>query len=154
MPGAEHGSNGQINIVPFRAEHLLLLDQQDAESYWGEMLKTPEHAEYLETLDVAHTLMRGEKILCCAGLVPQWEGRVIAWAMMARKIGRDYIYIHRAVERWLKLSNIRRIETTVDCSFTNGIRWAEMLGFVNETPDGMKGFAIDGRPHFMFARVS
>lgn len=132
---------------------MLQIHEQDAESYWGEVVKKPEYAKQLEEAGPAHTALLGDTVLACIGVIPEGDHCARAWAIMAREIGAHYITIHRAVLRFMKLMDYPRIQTTVDCKFEDGIRWAEMLGFVNETPFGMRKYAPDGRDHFLYARV-
>jgi hypothetical protein len=45
-----------------------------------------------------------------------------------------------------------RIECTVDVGFGAGLRWARLLGFVEEAR--MSRFGLDGADHFLFARIA
>lgn len=137
------------------AAHLLMMNEQDTEQYWGEVVKTPGYARALEKAGPAHTAMRGDKVLACIGLAHQWDGRATAWAIMAQSIGgADYLVIHRAVKRFIKLIGYRRIDATVVENFTNAIRWAEMLGFKRETPEPMQNYGPDGRGHYLYSWVA
>lgn len=153
MHGAGYRDASGLVIVPYKAAHLLMLDEQDAEKLWGGLMKNAEHAALLEVMGPGHTAMRDGKVLACVGLVDHWPGRATAWAMMAKHVGADYIHIHRATLRMIKLMNYRRIETSVACNFVNGIRWAELLGFKRETPEPMRGYGPDGSDHYLYARV-
>lgn len=150
---AGFGHAGRVKILPYLPEHLLAIDEQEAESYWGQV-QTPEYASELHSAGPAYTAMRDDgTVLCCAGVIVHWECRALAWAVMARRIGADYVTVHRAVCAFLDSLPYRRIELTVDCGFRAGIRWAEMLGFVNETPNGMQCYGPDGRAHYQYARI-
>lgn len=143
-----------IVIVPYMAAHLMMLNEQDTEKYWGAVVNTAGYARALEKAGPAHTAMRGGKVLACCGVMPQWEGRATAWAILADNIGgADYLAIHRAVKRFLKLIGYRRIDATVAANFPNAIRWAEMLGFKRETPEPMLNYAPDGSAHYMYSWV-
>lgn len=144
-----------IEIVPFMAAHLLMLDEQDTERYWGGAVKTAGYAKSLEKAGPAHTAMRNGKVLACVGLMHQWEGRATAWAVMAKHIGgADYLQIHRATKRFMKLIGYRRIDATVACNFHNAIRWAHALGFKRETPEPMLNYAPDGSAHYLYSWVA
>jgi RimJ/RimL family protein N-acetyltransferase len=59
--------------------------------------------------------------------------------------------ITRAVSKYLKDSPWHRVEAYVEPAFDEAIRWAEMLGFVRETPEPMKNFLPDRSPQYMYA---
>lgn len=145
------GHAGRVKILPYEAAHLLAINEQDAETYWGAVC-TPEYARELESAGPAYTAMREDgTVLCCAGIIVHWECRALAWAIMARSIGPDYVAVHRAVERFLNSVTTPRIEITVDCEFPAAIRWAKLLGF--ECEARMKCYAPGGRDHYLYARV-
>jgi hypothetical protein len=60
----------------------------------------------------------------------------------------------RAVKAFMDQNNhIPRMETAVRRDFAEGHRWAQMLGFVNETLEiGMKNYGIDGATYDLYAR--
>ena len=145
----------ELEIVPYMAAHLMAMSEQDTEKYWGDAVRTPGYAKALEKAGPAHTAMRDGKVLACVGLMHQWDGRATAWAVMTKNVGgADYLAIHRAVKRFMKLINYRRIDATVLCTFENAIRWAEMLGFKRETPEPMQNYGPDGRGHYLYAWVA
>lgn len=153
MHDSRHNGN-TIEIVPYYAAHLMLMDEQDTEKYWGDVVQTPGYAKALEKAGPAHTAMRDGKVLACIGLMHQWDGRATAWAIMANKIGgADYLAIHRAVKRFMGIIGYRRIDATVAAHFDNAIRWAEMLGFKRETPEPMQCYAPDGSAHYLYSWV-
>lgn len=96
----------------------------------------------------AFTALHGETVLACAGVVEVWAGRALAWALIAEDAGRHMLGIHRAVSGFLMQAPYRRIEATVDEGFEAGHRWLRLMGFVLETPNGMRGFNPDGRGGF------
>lgn|SRR5574343_158828 len=146
-------ADGGLEVVPYKAAHFMALIEQDEDKFWGGAVRQPGYARMLEQAGPAHTMMRGDQVLCCAGVIEQWEGRAIAWSIMAPKVGNDYIRIHRAVSRFLDIIGYRRIEMTVAANFKAGRRWAEMLGFKCETPQGMKSYGPDGGDHYLYARI-
>lgn len=154
MLDTRHRYAGQIEIVPYCAAHLMMLNEQDTEKYWGEVVNTPGYAKSLEKAGPAHTAMRDGQVLACIGLMPMWNGRASAWAIMAKDIGGvNYLAIHRAVLRFIRLMDYRRIDCTVAANFPAAIRWAELLGFTRETPEPMQGYAPDGSAHYLYSRV-
>ena len=91
------------------------------------------------------------EIMIMSGIIPQWEGRAMAWALVSCNAGKCFRSIHKAVLNFLIQSNVRRIEATVDVSFKPGHRWMKMLGF---EPEGyMKAYLPDGNDCILYARV-
>jgi hypothetical protein len=62
------------------------------------------------------------------------------------------VQVHRATQRMLTATTIRRIEAHVDCNYAAGHRWVAMLGFVKEGGP-MRAFTPDGRDCDLYARV-
>ena len=139
-------------IVPFSVEHLAAIKLQSAQS---DVLSTLGDAEsvYLEASTYAFTALDGDEVVGCAGIMKLWEGRGHAWALLSGNIGARFVGVHRAVKRAIQVSGYRRIEMDVDASHEEAIKWAHMLGFYNETPDGMRGYVADGRLIYKFVRL-
>jgi len=139
-----------MRIEPFRPDHLALLALQPAQAYMGPQLTDLAYGKQLAAYP-AFTALQADRVLGCAGLVPQWEGRAIVWALLAADIGRGMVVVHRAVDRFLSLRTERRIEATCDHSFGAASRWLLMLGFQHEGT--MRAFTPDGHDHDLYARV-
>lgn len=138
-------------IVPYQPDHLTRLLLQPSQAIMQPMLSKKEYAESLQIAGPAYSLVDGDDVLACMGLLPQWENRAIAWGLISAKAGRHFLSIHKAVLATMELHRFRRIETSVTCNFENGRRWAEMLGFEREGI--MKSFTPDGRDCDLYAKV-
>jgi hypothetical protein len=145
-------TGASVVIVPFSVEHLRAIRLQAAQAGVLETVGDVE-AAYIEASDYAFTAMDGDDVVACAGILKLWEGRGHAWALLSGSIGHRFVRVHRAVKRAIEISGYRRIEMDVDASHAEAIKWAGMLGFYNETPDGMRGYTTDGRLYYRFARV-
>lgn len=139
-------------IVPFSSAHLSAIKLQQAQSTALDIVGDAESV-YLEASNYAFTALDGDEVVACAGIIRLWEGRGHAWALMSGSIGARFVCVHRAVKRAIKMSGYRRIEMDVDASHKEAIKWAHMLGFYNETPDGMRGYVADGRLIYKFVRL-
>lgn len=139
-----------MNIIPFQPIHLKLLMLQPQQEHARQYLGQPEYARTLMS-GPAFTAMEGERVIAMAGVLPYWEGRAEAWALLSGDLKRHFLRIHRAVLRFLETSDIRRIETAVDANFPQAIAWAEKLGFKCEGL--MIGYTPEGRDCYRFARV-
>jgi hypothetical protein len=138
-----------LEIVPFRREHLFQIELQGAQASLSEK-QNLEYAVALEQSGAYTGLVDGRPIIC-AGLVEQWEGRALAWALLSNDAGPWMLDITRACKRMFQLSGYRRIEAHVDAEFQQAVRWALMLGF--EVESKMQAFTPEGRDAFMFTRL-
>lgn len=137
-------------IVPFKSEHLHDLHLQDAQSMFYDKF-SPGYGRALEDHGNGWTALIDERPIACAGLIEQWEGRALAWALLANDIQPYFVRITRAVRRALEMANYRRIEAHVDAEFGAGCRWADMLGFAVESK--MRAFTPNGRDAFQYVRI-
>lgn len=144
-----------MKILPMTEAHVLSLRPQQAQSEAacdaGERLRT---ARMLQQQGQAWAVVSGDgEVLALAGVAQQWEGRGLAWCLLSESAGRHMIGLTRIVGRYLGALDYRRLEMYVDAQFGAGCRWAEMLGFKNETPEGMVGFLPNGNRAFMYGRA-
>lgn len=142
-----------MTIVPFEPWHLMRISLQNSQVYMGSVLATGEYGEHVKKAGPCFTAMDGDEVIACAGLAIMWEGRAHAWALMSVNSGRRFVRIVRAIQRFLDMQDIRRIEAVVDEGFEQGHRMLMMLGFKLETPEPMRGFAPDGHACYQYARV-
>lgn len=140
-----------MNVIPFRAEHLDLLDLQEGQKYLREFL--PLALRKALEGEHSYTAFANGQVVACAGLAPQWENRAIAWAYLADGLGAPLmLQLHRAVQRFLEVAPFDRIEATADVEFEQGHRWLRMLGFKLEAPC-MPKYRPDGGDSSLYARV-
>lgn len=139
-----------MEIVPFKPEHLARIRLQGAQEYLASYID-PSSISALQA-GTAFSAIDGDVVLGSSGIIPIWQGRAIAWAWLSQDCGRYFVRIHRAVKRFLDLSDIRRIEATVDCDFAAGHEWIQMLGFELEAVR-MRSYRPDGNDMALYARV-
>ena len=138
-------------IVAFNPSHLDRLLLQPSQALMQPTLADPSYGPSLAAAGPAYSAVDGDAVFACAGIIPQWEGRAVAWALIASEAGRNMVRIHKAVSRALAVHQYRRIETAVASDFEQGHRWALMLGFERE--GRMRGYTPDGRDCDLYARV-
>lgn len=114
-------------------------------------LSQPDYGPSLAKAGPAYSLVDGDEVFASAGLIPQWEHRAVAWALISAEAGKHFFLIHKAVRRALTFHNYRRVETSVACNFEQGHRWAQLLGFERE--GRMRAFTPDGQDCDLYARV-
>lgn len=138
-------------IVAFEPRHLEALMLQPSQAIMQPMLADPSYGPSLAEAGPAYSAVHGDAVFACAGIIPQWNGRAVAWALIASEAGRHMVTIHKAVRRALDLHKFRRIETAVASDFEQGHRWARLLGFERE--GRMRAYTPDGRDCDLYARV-
>jgi hypothetical protein len=143
-----------MRVVPFHAEHALAFQVQPGQRHeWPTISR--EEAERLASGGPCYSAV-GEDgtVYAMAGVIPQWPGRAIAWAMIAYNAGPHFLRITREVRRYLDECGHERVEASVDALFPQAIRWIEMLGFERETPEPMRRYGFKGRPAYLYARIA
>lgn len=145
------GVRAALTVIPYRAAHLENLVLQPAQAYLQPMFDS-EYARVLEGAG-AFTACADGRVVGCGGIHLIHPQRGLAWALVARDAGPHFVAIHKAVARRLTASPLARIEAHVDRDFAAAQRWMRLLGFVNETPQGMRAFTPDGRSCDLYARV-
>lgn len=93
------------------------------------------------------------KVVAMAGVVQLTESRWQAWALLGKDAKDHMIGVTKAIMKFLKDFDVPRLETPVRADFPEGHRWAKMLGFKCETPNGMKNYDDEGNTYKLYARV-
>lgn len=136
---------------PFKPEHLQALIVQPAQEYARADYQRREYAEALVNGDSYAAVMDG-RVVACVGVLPIWQGRGDAWAIIARDIGPKGMHaLHYEVRKRLQNVNLRRIEAACDAAFLQAHRWLYLLGFKYEGP--LAKYTPDGRDCLRFAMV-
>lgn len=143
---ADHPTKLEAKIVAFHPDHIGMMTPQPGQV--AEVSDYSAAAEYGQ----AWTLMLDGPI-ACAGLVPMWNGRAYAWALLSDRAGKHMLTLTREIRSRLSSAGFARVEMAVDAGFYAGRRWAEMLGFECETPQPMKAYLPNGRPAYLYART-
>lgn len=140
-----------MTVVPFQPIHLEILSAQGVQP--AQISHVPAScAKFSRPLGPCVTAFDGEQVILCGGIVSTpglWMG--IAWAVLSKDAGKHMVWIHRAVKRFIEMQDLRRIEATVEESFSEGCRWARILGF--EYEGSMRCFGENGETHLRFAWV-
>ena len=140
-----------IHIDRFRAADLLAIDVQDAQADSLALFSDPAYGAAIERGPYAFTARAGNVLLGCGGLVVEWPGRGVCWAIVSRHAGPYFREIHRAVSGFLTQAPVRRIEIAVKAEFAAGHRWARMLGMQHE--GRMRAYSPSGDDYDLYARI-
>lgn len=140
-------------VQPFRPYHLHLLVAQGVQpSQRQQVSHVPAtYASVEKPAGQALTVLDGENVIMCGGIVPMGPNTGVLWAVLSANAGRHMLWLHRATLRFLDVEPRRRIEATVEEGFPAGCRWLELLGF--EFEGRMRGYGDNGETHLRYARV-
>ena len=139
-----------MEVVPFQAEHIAQLELQSAQQYLSSWV-TPAQAKALEEFPSFSGVVNGTPV-GAMGILPQWQGRAVAWGFLSDTGYSTFVKIHREVKSFLEHCCIQRVEATVDCDFEQGHRWVQMLGFKLEA-ERMRAYGPTGGDCALYARV-
>jgi hypothetical protein len=140
-----------MQVIPFTVEHLKRMTHQES----NRGMKWLEVTEMFESFEgeASYSLLDGEKVLICAGMIEMHKDRGVAWAYIADNLSlRTMAKITKHVKYGLKASKFNRIEMHVDCMFEGAKNWAKHLGFEMEC-ERMKSFTPDKRDCALYAMV-
>lgn len=110
-------------IASFKPEHAALIALQNKQS---EVIGAVD-AQLLADCGVASTLIIDDEIIMCGGVVEQWQGRHVLWAMLSDKAGK---YLYRATKFGRRLMETRdgRVEAIVRSDYPQAHRWVQLMG--------------------------
>lgn len=143
-----------IYFTRFKPHHILRLDDIQSEQAEDAVAAVSQiDATSLAEVGYAWTGWVGADVVGCAGFSPVWPGRSAVWALLTNKAGPHMGPITRFVRGQIDAHPDRRIEATVLHGFEAGQRWMKLLGFRNETPDGMECYDPAGRTLALYSLV-
>ena len=140
-----------MDIVPYRAEHLMAIAAQEGQQHLAKYV-SHGHALALEKTQAFTALFDGEP-LGCAGAIEHWGGRWEVWSYLSEGLTpKTFIQIHYAAKRFFEVFEGRRLEAYVNCDFDNGHRWIKALGFELEHPR-LRKYWPDGQDAALYVRI-
>lgn len=140
-----------MHIIPFQPAHLEHIMLQPAQVGFSQYFD-PQYGPALRDGGPCFTGLDDDgNVVGCSGVIKQWDNRAIAWALLSDWSGKHFFKIHKAVKRFLDMTEFPRIEAFVDADFEQGHRWVEMLGFERE--GYMRQFTPAGKDAVLYARL-
>lgn len=116
-------------LVPFKAEHLLSLNNRDGRQFIDKYLD-------IERSSVAYTGMVEGKIIGCAGIIVAWDGVGMAWAAITPAAEPHMIWVSKIIRRFMRdiirAHKLHRVEMVALADSQRNQRWAEFMGFSRE----------------------
>ena len=138
-------------MVDFEIEHYRNILAQERQIEISTRMDE-ESLQYTKSHGECYTLIDGDEIVGCGGVVEIWKDRGMAWTLISENIGKRFVGLHRVVTRFLDTSKFKRVEMYVDYDFIEAHRWATMLGFTLEA-EQMLAFLPNGKSASLYARI-
>ena len=105
----------------------------------------------------AFTLMADGVIVGCGGVMMPEQGKGEAWIIATPLINKYrktvFKLLRNMLEMITKKYGLKRVEALCPGKYASGRRLLEHLGFINETPDGMKQYGPGGETFYLYGRV-
>ena len=147
----------ELSIIPFRAEHLGLLQARKFEAHEMELLGDPANRvrEYLRGGAAYTGIVKGQ-VMGCAGIFPLWRGVAEVWMITTDLVSRYPKAFHQAIANGLEIAGhsmgLWRIQTAVHQNHLVSQKWLRRLGFNRE--GNMPGYGPDGATYIRMARLN
>jgi len=139
-----------MEIVAYAPWHLQAIALQPHQQHLGVALREHGWAEQVDAAGPCWTALVDAKPIACAGFQDCWEGRAIAWAILAEEAGRHMLALTRAIKHGLARHPAERIEAQALLGFDPATRWARLLGFA---PEAVVRKFHQGRDYQAFALI-
>ena len=137
-----------VALTKFKFEHIGMI-----EDAVGRQLMPLTEAVHLERYDTSFTAFDGDRVIGCAGLIPIWKNRYIAWAHVdTDAFAKNKVWAIRTIKRYLDMVE-GRVEAAVPEAFEEGFRLAKALGFRVECVLAEKYFA-NGTDARLYVRIN
>lgn len=136
-----------MEIVPFQAAHIARLKSETE----NEELPDPEFLAALEEEKYSYSLVQGDKVIACLGVIEWWEGRAEGWMFIGPHSLGELCYLYRAVRRFFETCPYRRVEAVVRSDFPEAQDWVKSFGFQFE--GHLTAYSPEGEDMMMFAKI-
>ena len=147
-----------IKIEIFKREHLKDFKVQTGQEYFDKFIKDEEYLKNIEENTDSKTLIIDGWVFMVFGVIPLSDNRAQLWALVsstkdAPKGSQKYRWtVFRIVRSALDNIRANRVESHVHQYHNEGHRLLNLLGFINETPNGMRNF-FGKEKGFLYART-
>jgi len=145
-----------MNIVPYISEHIdYIIDErtndknpEDYKAYFG-------FGKGLDQPGMAYTAFNNGNVVCSAGIKKLWSGVGEAWIVSSWRIYERPVAVVKAIrarfDGIIQDNELHRVQAACRVDWPEAQRFAEFLGFEKEGL--MRGYGVDGRDYFRYARV-
>ncbi len=149
--------NKNIRTVPFKIEHIRLMDVRTHEV--ENILCDDDYEEKLKVLTsvaATVTVFYGDKVLCVLGLYEMYKGVCEIWIIPCKIIATHGLIFARIMKKLLnqvwEMGYYHRIQVSALNDDIHN-RFFSWLKFDLETPNGMKNFTINKCNYNMWSRT-
>lgn len=133
-----------FRVVPYEPWHLRSISLQPAQSGMTGPVTETDLPERVPQCGPCWTALVDGRPIACAGFTER-DGKTWGWAALSPEAGKHMVALTRAVRKAIK----GPVHMTVEAGFTEGVRWARLLGFREA---GVLPGYYEGRDHVEFAR--
>ncbi len=149
--------NKNIRTVPFKIEHIKLMDVRDHEV--ENILCVEDYEQKLRVLaetGATVTVFYGDEVLCVLGLYEMYKGVCEIWILPSVTVAKHGLIFARVMKKLLKqvwdMNYYHRVQiSALNDNLHN--RFFSWLEFDLETPNGMKNFTINKCNYNMWSRT-
>lgn len=96
------------------------------------------------------------QVLCAFGAIYEWgiEGACEVWFNLIenRRTFNIARIIKRGIQEFAVRNKITRMQAIIRCDSEVNIRFMRFMGFINETPNGMRSKLHDGKSAYLYSR--
>lgn len=125
---------------------------QDKQAWTFDHMNKDNFAKNMNSAGPSFALVgKNNIVLGVAGVWMLENHRGLAWSLISKNIGTDFIHFHKAVSAFLDWQDVQRVEMALLTDFEQSIRWAKMLGFKAEGL--MHKYFPNGADALLFART-
>lgn len=138
-----------MKMIAFEPMHLSLLVPREA----VDMEQAIDTMIRLDGLGPAYTIIDGEEIIGCWGIVRLWGGVGEAWTVFSAAVARHPLWLHKTARRMIQDvmagMGLDRLQVNVLAGSGRNCRWVERLGFHSEGT--MERFGQNGEDYIRYA---
>jgi hypothetical protein len=136
-----------ITIIPFNHEHAFAIEENPTDEFRDAMYRH-------ETDGTALTLMVGDEIMSCGGVMLLSQGVAEIWTLNGPLIKKYPIEFHKFIldcrDKFQKQFNLVRMQAPIQSDIEMNIKWIESLGFKRE---GLMRKYYGDKDFYMYSRI-
>ena len=145
-----------IEIRDYKPEDYIRIQRREFDDKVFSFLPNPEISAHNLAKGPAFTGLFEGEIIACGGVLPFWKGMGEAWLVTSPLVEKFKLSlaksVHDKLEEIIKKMKLERVQTLVDGEHITGQKFIERLGFINETPNGMRKY-LGGRTYYRYALI-
>jgi len=141
-----------ITIVPVSLAHTKALQRMEGLFF---TMGTEEQAKVVVEMSIGFSMVEGDKVLGCCGVIKMWHGVGTMWMMVSEELKkRPRLLLTTAREITMLIAvnhRFHRLELFMNPELKKHIRFIEALGFTFE--GRMIKHTVDKKDHLLYAKT-